>query len=71
VNGRRPVVLFASVAIDRLTQWHPREGLSRDDALRYWTEQHAKLLVDVPGLRGYVQPICSASPMRMPSGPRM
>ena len=33
--------------VKRLTQWHPREGLGRDEALRYWTEQHAKLLTDV------------------------
>ena len=32
--------------VKRLTQWHPREGLGRDEALRYWTEQHAKLLTD-------------------------
>ena len=48
--------------VKRLTQWHPREGLSHDDALRYWTEQHAKLLVDVPGLRGYVQNVCTLAP---------
>jgi len=48
--------------ITRLTQWHPREGLSRDEALRYWTEQHAKLVLDVPGLRGYVQNVCTLAP---------
>ena len=45
--------------VKRLTEWHPREGLSRDEALRYWTGQHAKLVVDVPGLRRYVQSVLS------------
>ena len=48
--------------VKRLTHWHPREGLSREEALRYWTEQHAKLLVDVPGLRGYIQNVCTPAP---------
>ena len=48
--------------VKRLTQWHPREGLGRDEAFRYWTEQHAKLLTDVPGLRGYVQNVCTLAP---------
>ena len=38
--------------VKRLTEWHPREGLSRDEALRYWTEQHAKLVVDVRDFGG-------------------
>jgi uncharacterized protein (TIGR02118 family) len=44
--------------IKRLTQWRVREGLPRDEALRYWREHHAPLVVSVPGVRRYVQNHC-------------
>jgi len=38
----------------RLTQWQPRVGLGREEALGAW-ERHAELVERVPGLRRYVQ----------------
>ena len=41
--------------VERLTQWHARPGLAREEAVRYWTEEHARLVERVPYLEGYVQ----------------
>lgn len=48
--------------IKRLTMWHTKEGVSRDEALRHWRHEHADLVGLVPGLRGYVQDHCTESP---------
>jgi uncharacterized protein (TIGR02118 family) len=48
--------------IKRLTMWHVRPDMSREDALRHWREVHADLVKRVPGLRGYVQNLCVESP---------
>ena len=48
--------------IKRLTMWHAREGVSRDEALRHWSHEHAELVRQVPGLRRYVQDHCIDSP---------
>jgi uncharacterized protein (TIGR02118 family) len=48
--------------IKRLTQWSPREATSREDALRYWREEHAQLLERVPGVTRYVQNHCIPGP---------
>jgi uncharacterized protein (TIGR02118 family) len=41
--------------IKRLTQWQARPGLDRDEAIRYWTGEHVRLVARVPRLLGYVQ----------------
>jgi uncharacterized protein (TIGR02118 family) len=51
-----------SVVIKRLTQWNNRKEMSREDALRYWRDQHVRLVEKVPGLRGYVQNLCTVGP---------
>ena len=48
--------------IKRLTMWHARAGVSREDALRHWQSDHADLLRQVPGVRRYVQDHCVESP---------
>jgi uncharacterized protein (TIGR02118 family) len=48
--------------IKRFTQWRPRRGLSRDEALRYWREEHARLVAKVPGVERYVQNYCLVGP---------
>lgn len=48
--------------IKRLTMWHARAGVSREEALRHWRNEHADLVRRVPGLRGYVQDHCVTSP---------
>jgi uncharacterized protein (TIGR02118 family) len=48
--------------IKRLTHWSPRDALSREEALRYWKEEHAPLLERVPGVRRYVQNHCTPGP---------
>jgi len=48
--------------IKRMTQWSPREGMSREEALRYWREEHAPLLERVPGVTRYVQNLCIPGP---------
>lgn len=48
--------------IKRLTMWHVKEGVSREEALRHWRNEHAELVRAVPGLRGYVQDHCTESP---------
>ena len=48
--------------IKRLTMWHSKGGVSREEALRHWGNEHADLVRTVPGLRGYVQDHCTESP---------
>lgn len=48
--------------IKRLTIWHAKEGISREEALRHWRDEHAELVRAVPGLRGYVQNHSTESP---------
>lgn len=48
--------------IKRLTLWHAKDGVSREEALRHWRHEHAELVRVVPGLRGYVQDHCAESP---------
>lgn len=48
--------------IKRLTMWQVKEGVSREEALRHWRNEHAELVGAVPGLRGYVQDHCTESP---------
>jgi uncharacterized protein (TIGR02118 family) len=36
--------------------------MSREEALRYWREDHAQLLQKVPGVRRYVQNHCLPGP---------
>jgi uncharacterized protein (TIGR02118 family) len=48
--------------IKRLTMWHQRPGTSIDEALHHWRNEHADLVRQVPGLRGYVQNQCVESP---------
>jgi uncharacterized protein (TIGR02118 family) len=48
--------------IKRLTMWHLRPGTSRDEAFHHWRNEHADLVRQVPGLRGYVQNQCVESP---------
>lgn len=48
--------------IKRLTMWHTRDGVSRDDALAHWRDEHADLVREVPGLRRYVQHHCVDGP---------
>ena len=48
--------------VERLTQWHARPGLDRQQAVRYWTEHHARLVERVPHLQGYVQHVALVAP---------
>lgn len=48
--------------IKRLTLWHARPDVAREEALRYWYTEHAALVRRVPGLRRYVQNHCVKSP---------
>lgn len=48
--------------INRLTMWHHNDDVTREEALRQWQTDHARLVTAVPGLRGYVQNHCTASP---------
>ena len=46
--------------IERLTQWHALPGVEREEAVRHWTEEHARLVARVPHLAGYVQNVAVA-----------
>ena len=48
--------------IKRLTQWTQRPELTREEALRHWKEDHARLVVRMPGVVRYVQNVCVAGP---------
>lgn len=48
--------------VKRMTQWHPREGIDETEALRYWKDEHARLVERVPGVRRYVQNRCITGP---------
>ena len=45
---------------------YEKDGLARDEALRYWREQHGPLLRDVPGERSYVQQHAIGAPQGEP-----
>lgn len=45
--------------IKRLAVVHAREGMGREDALRYWRESHAPLVMNVPGIFKYIQNHCT------------
>lgn len=47
--------------IGRFTQWRPRPGVDRREALLAW-DRHARLVERVPGLRRYVQNRIIATP---------
>lgn len=48
--------------IKRLTMWHAHSDVSREEALRHWLDEHARLVRQVPGVRGYVQDHCVEGP---------
>ena len=48
--------------VERLTEWHARPGLDRQQAVRYWTEHHSGLVERVPHLQGYVQHVALVVP---------
>lgn len=48
--------------VKRLTMWHAKEGVSRQEALLHWRGEHAELVRTVPGLCGYIQDHCTESP---------
>jgi uncharacterized protein (TIGR02118 family) len=48
--------------IKRLTAWHVRPDVERDEALRYWRVDHAPLVKQVPGVVRYVQNHCVPGP---------
>ena len=41
---------------------YPREGLDREEALRYWSETHGAIAGKIPGLHRYVQLHAVAGP---------
>jgi uncharacterized protein (TIGR02118 family) len=41
---------------------YERSGLTRDEALRYWRDNHGPIAAKVPGLRRYVQSHAIAAP---------
>jgi uncharacterized protein (TIGR02118 family) len=48
--------------VKRLTQWVPRPGVERDEAIQRWRTSHVSLVRKVPGLKSYVQNVCTAGP---------
>lgn len=48
--------------IKRLTQWQARAGQDRDAAVRHWTGEHVRLVMQVPHLLGYVQDVALPGP---------
>ena len=48
--------------IKRLTMWHAKDGVSGEEALDHWRNDHAALVGQVPGIRRYVQHHCVDSP---------
>jgi uncharacterized protein (TIGR02118 family) len=45
---------------------YERAGLARDEALRYWQDNHGPIAAKVPGLRKYVQSHAIAAPAGEP-----
>jgi uncharacterized protein (TIGR02118 family) len=41
---------------------YEKAGMPREEALRYWREQHGPIVAQVPGLRRYVQQHAVAAP---------
>ena len=48
--------------VKRLTQWVPRAGVERDEAIRRWRSSHVSLVRKVPGVKRYVQNVCTPGP---------
>jgi uncharacterized protein (TIGR02118 family) len=48
--------------VKRLTQWVPRPGVGRDEAIRRWRTSHVSLVRQVPGVKRYVQNVCVRGP---------
>jgi uncharacterized protein (TIGR02118 family) len=48
--------------IKRVTRWTQRPDMTRDEALRHWRQDHAPLVVRVPGVVRYVQNFCVPGP---------
>ena len=48
--------------VKRLTLWRPLPNVGRDEALRYWREEHVRLVAKVPGVERYVQNDCIVGP---------
>jgi uncharacterized protein (TIGR02118 family) len=48
--------------VKRLTLWRPRASVGRDEALRYWRDEHVRLVASVPGVQRYVQNHCIVGP---------
>jgi len=43
------------IVIKRLTMWHARPEVPREEAVHHWLSGHLPLVVAVPGVRRYVQ----------------
>jgi uncharacterized protein (TIGR02118 family) len=48
--------------IKRLTQWQHLPGADPEEAVAYWRSDHARLVAEVPLVKGYVQNICLVGP---------
>jgi uncharacterized protein (TIGR02118 family) len=48
--------------VKRLTQWVPRPGVGRNEAIRRWRTSHVSLVRQVPGATRYVQNVCTPGP---------
>lgn len=48
--------------IKRLTMWHVRAGVRRDEAVHHWPSGHVPFVVAVPGAQRYVQSRCVQEP---------
>jgi uncharacterized protein (TIGR02118 family) len=48
--------------VKRLTLWRPRASVGRDEALRYWRDEHVRFIARVPGVKRYVQNHCIVGP---------
>jgi uncharacterized protein (TIGR02118 family) len=48
--------------VKRLTQWVPRAGVDREEAIRRWRTSHVSLVRQVPGITRYVQNVCTPGP---------
>ena len=48
--------------VKRLTMWHTRPGVPREQAVYHWLTGHAALVLAVPGVGRYVQNKCIPAP---------
>ena len=62
VGYRRLTGYREGAVVRRLTQWHARPGVDREEAVRYWTQEHARLVERVPSLQRYVQHVAVVDP---------